>query len=176
MRVKPGEIHALLGENGAGKSTLVKIIYGSLQPDAGEIRWHGKPVKIANPGRRAQARHRHGVPALLAVRGADRRGEHRACHAGRLRSRRRCRRRSPGSPTNTACRCNPGATVADLSVGERQRIEIVRCLLQEPRLLIMDEPTAVLTPQGGRPAVSDAQAPGERRLRGALHFPSPRRR
>ena len=64
----------------------------------------------------------------------------------------------------------PAATVADLSVGERQRIEIVRCLLQEPRLLIMDEPTAVLTPQEADQLFRHAAAPGARRLRGALHL------
>ena len=78
LKVKPGEIHALLGENGAGKSTLVKMIYGILAPDSGEMLWDGQPVKIAEPPRRAQARHRHGVPAFLAVRGADGAGEHRA--------------------------------------------------------------------------------------------------
>ncbi len=67
----PNEIHALLGENGAGKSTLVKIIYGALQPTAGEIRWKGKPVTIRQPRGRPPPRHRHGVPALLAVRRAD---------------------------------------------------------------------------------------------------------
>ncbi len=76
--VRPGEIHALLGENGAGKSTLVKMIYGILQPDSGEILWDGAPVRDRQPARRAQARHRHGVPAFLAVRGADGAGEHRA--------------------------------------------------------------------------------------------------
>ncbi len=145
--LRPGEIHALLGENGAGKSTLVKIIYGALQPTSGELRWKGRTVIIANPGGGAQARHRHGVPALLAVRGADRRRKYLPCHAGRLRSRRAVRRRSPPVSREYGLPLEPSATVGDLSVGERQRIEIVRCLLQEPKLLIMDEPTAVLTPQ-----------------------------
>ena len=64
LRVAPGEIHAVLGENGAGKSTLMKIIYGAVRPDEGEIRWNGQPVKVREPAAGARARHQHGVPAL----------------------------------------------------------------------------------------------------------------
>ena len=146
LSLRPGVIHALLGENGAGKSTLVKIIYGALQPSAGELRWHGRPVSVASPA----AARRLGIGMVfqhfslfdalsvveniaLALPGAfDREG---------LASRIAGVSREYGLPLE------PDALVADLSVGERQRIEIVRCLLQEPRLLIMDEPTAVLTPQ-----------------------------
>ena len=78
LDIWPAEIHALLGENGAGKSTLVKMIYGLLQPSEGEFRWQGKPVVLAEPARSARARHRHGVPAFLAVRATDRRRERRA--------------------------------------------------------------------------------------------------
>lgn len=146
VAVRPGEIHALLGENGAGKSTLVKMIYGALQPTSGEFRWHGKPVRIANP---AAARalgigmvfqHFSLFEALtvaeniaLAMPGPF--------DLAKLAARIESVSRDYGLPLKAS------AVVADLSVGERQRIEIVRCLLQEPRLLIMDEPTAVLTPQ-----------------------------
>ncbi|WP_420565833.1 ABC transporter ATP-binding protein [Thalassobaculum sp.] len=146
LRLRPGEIHALLGENGAGKSTLVKMMYGALQPSEGELRWRGKPVRIANP---AAARalgigmvfqHFSLFEALtvteniaLALPGSSDMKE----LAARIAS----VSREYGLPLE------PGALVADLSVGQRQRIEIVRCLLQEPALLIMDEPTAVLTPQ-----------------------------
>ncbi len=78
LTVERNQIHALLGENGAGKSTLVKIIYGVVKPDEGEIIWEGQKVAIQNPGPCATARHRHGVSALLAVRGADGAGKHRS--------------------------------------------------------------------------------------------------
>jgi simple sugar transport system ATP-binding protein len=146
LRIEPGEIHALLGENGAGKSTLVKIIYGSLQPTSGEIRWMGRPVSISNPavarklGIGMVFQHFSLFEALtvaeniaLAMPG-DFDMQKLSQTIGRVS-------KTYGLPLN------PDATVGDLSVGERQRIEIVRCLLQQPKLLIMDEPTAVLTPQ-----------------------------
>ena len=146
LRVMGGEIHALLGENGAGKSTLVKMMVGLLRPDSGTIAWDGRPVGIDGPhaARRLGIGmvHQHfslfermtvlenvalgldGVPADAAL-------------AERIRS------------VGAAHRLplDPARPVWALSVGERQLIEIVRCLLQEPRLLIMDEPTSVLTPQ-----------------------------
>lgn len=146
LRVEPGEIHALLGENGAGKSTLVKIIYGSLQPSGGEIRWLGRPVSIPNPA----AARKLGIGMVF---------QHFSLFEA-LTVAENIALAMPGdfdmkALSKTIARVsneyglplNPGATVADLSVGERQRIEIVRCLLQQPKLLIMDEPTAVLTPQ-----------------------------
>ena len=146
LKVKPGEIHAFLGENGAGKSTLVKMIYGALQPTSGEFRWMGKPVAIANPAAARKLgigmvfQHFSLFEALtvaeniaLAMPGAF--------DMKKLSERITRVSRDYGLPLE------PFAVVADLSVGERQRIEIVRCLLQEPKLLIMDEPTAVLTPQ-----------------------------
>ena len=146
LKVKPGEIHAFLGENGAGKSTLVKMIYGALQPTSGEFRWMGKPVDIASPAAARKLgigmvfQHFSLFEALtvaeniaLAMPGAF--------DMKKLSERITRVSRDYGLPLE------PFAVVADLSVGERQRIEIVRCLLQEPKLLIMDEPTAVLTPQ-----------------------------
>jgi simple sugar transport system ATP-binding protein len=146
LTVKPGEIHAFLGENGAGKSTLVKMIYGALQPTSGEFRWMGKPVTIANPA----AARKLGVGMVFqhfSLFDALTVAENIALampgdfDLAALSDKIARVSREYGLPLE------PTAVVADLSVGERQRIEIIRCLLQEPKLLIMDEPTAVLTPQ-----------------------------
>ncbi|MBL4757887.1 MAG: ABC transporter ATP-binding protein [Rhizobiales bacterium] len=146
LSIMPGEIHALLGENGAGKSTLVKMMYGVLNPTSGQLFWEGEPVDIASP---AHARalgigmvfqHFSLFEALtvaenisLALPG-DRTVVDIAGEVAEVSA-------SYGLPLE------PDREVHTLSVGERQRIEIVRCLLQHPRLLVMDEPTSVLTPQ-----------------------------
>jgi ABC-type uncharacterized transport system ATPase subunit len=144
--VRPGQIHALLGENGAGKSTLVKAIYGLIQPSAGELRWQGKPVVLAGP---AQAR-ALGIGMVFqhfslfdnltvaenVALGLDGRASFKALSA-RLDQ----VGHAYGLPLD------PRREVWQLSVGERQRIEIVRALMQIPKFLILDEPTAVLTPQ-----------------------------
>ncbi len=144
--VKPGEIHALLGENGAGKSTLVKMIYGIMQPDAGEILWNGQPVTVPNP----KVARRLGIGMVfqhfslfeaMSVLENIALGMDTKIPARELEGRIREVMRQYG------LKLDPQRIVADLSVGERQRIEIVRALLLEPTLLIMDEPTSVLTPQ-----------------------------
>ncbi len=146
LTVAPNEIHALLGENGAGKSTLVKIIYGVMRPDEGEIVWQGEAVAIHSP---AQAR-RLGIgmvfqhfslfESLSVV-------ENVALGMNNAVDRLNLRDRIVEISTRYGLPLQPDQSVHDLSVGERQRIEIVRCLLQDPKLLIMDEPTSVLTPQ-----------------------------
>ncbi|MFD2646931.1 ABC transporter ATP-binding protein [Devosia albogilva] len=144
--VRPGEIHALLGENGAGKSTLVKMIYGIMQPDAGEIRWNGEVVTVPNP----KAARRLGIGMVfqhfslfeaLTVLENIALGMDSKIPARELEGRIRDVMQTYG------LLLDPHRTVATLSVGERQRIEIVRALLLNPKLLIMDEPTSVLTPQ-----------------------------
>ena len=146
LDVAPGEIHAVLGENGAGKSTLMKIIYGVVKPDAGTIRWEGEAVEIANPARARKLgigmvfQHFSLFETLTVA-------ENIALSLDASRG-------GPGlaqSITEVSARyglpLDPARHVHTMSVGERQRVEIVRCLLQHPRLLIMDEPTSVLTPQ-----------------------------
>ena len=144
--VRPGEIHALLGENGAGKSTLVKMIYGIMQPDAGEMRWDGRPVTVPNPkfarrlGIGMVFQHFSLFEALTVLEnialGMDAKIPARELE-GRIRE----------VMAQYGLKLDPHRIVSTLSVGERQRIEIVRALLLDPRLLIMDEPTSVLTPQ-----------------------------
>jgi simple sugar transport system ATP-binding protein len=145
FRVAPGEIHALLGENGAGKSTLVKTIYGLVRPDSGTMRVAGKPLAPGSP----QAARRAGVAMVFqhfslfeALSVAENIALGMEAPPPRALSARIAEVSAAyGLPLD------PGRLVGTLSVGERQRIEIVRCLLQNPRILIMDEPTSVLTPQ-----------------------------
>jgi general nucleoside transport system ATP-binding protein len=149
LSVRPGEIHAVLGENGAGKSTLMKIVYGVVKPDAGTILWEGRYRIIANPA----AARRMGIgmvfqhfslfETLTVAENISLALDHRvprdelAANIAEVSNR-------YGLPID------PGRLVHSMSVGERQRVEIVRCLLQQPKLLIMDEPTSVLTPQAVR--------------------------
>jgi general nucleoside transport system ATP-binding protein len=141
-----GQIHALLGENGAGKSTLVKAIYGLIQPSAGELRWQGRRIALEGP---AQARalgigmvfqhfslFENLTVAENVALGLDGSESFKAMSA-RLKEVARA----------YGLRLDPNREVWQLSVGERQRIEIVRALMQNPKFLILDEPTAVLTPQ-----------------------------
>ncbi len=146
LSISKGEIHALLGENGAGKSTLVKMLYGTLQPNAGSISWKGQEVSIANPN----AARNLGIGMVFqhfslfdALSAAENIALALSGDASVVDIAEKARTISQayGLPLD------PNSLVGDLSVGERQRIEIVRCLLQEPELIILDEPTSVLTPQ-----------------------------
>ena len=146
FHINPGEIHALLGENGAGKSTFVKMVYGLLQPDRGRFFWNGAPVVVRGPhqardiGIAMVFQHFSLFEALTVAENiqlAMPPGEAIASLASRIRE----ISRAYGIPV-----C-PETRVHNLSVGEQQRVEIIRCLLQDPKLLIMDEPTSVLTPQ-----------------------------
>jgi len=146
LAVAPGEIHAVLGENGAGKSTLMKIIYGVVRPDAGTIRWNGEPVVIASPARArslgiAMVFQHFSLFDTLTVAENISLAQDAERQPADLSARVREISRRYGLPLD------PGRPVHTLSVAERQRVEIIRSLLLQPSLLIMDEPTSVLTPQ-----------------------------
>jgi general nucleoside transport system ATP-binding protein len=146
LAIEPGEIHALLGENGAGKSTLVKILYGVIEPSAGEIRWEGRPVSIGSPvearnlGLGMVFQHFSLFDELTVA-------ENIAVALSGDWSLSTVRSKLGEISRTYGLALDADRAVWTLSAGERQRIEIVRCLLQNPRLLILDEPTSVLTPQ-----------------------------
>jgi len=146
LNIKDSSIHALLGENGAGKSTLVKIIYGSLMPDHGEMKWGSEkyspksPFEARENGIAMVFQHFSLFESLTVeeniILGLDGVGlnENFTEEISKYSK-------------QYGLDVNPQQVVGDLSVGARQRVEIIRCLLQNPKLLIMDEPTSVLTPQ-----------------------------
>jgi simple sugar transport system ATP-binding protein len=146
LRVAPGEIHAVLGENGAGKSTLMKIIYGAVQPDEGEVRWQGKVVHVGSP---AEARHL-GISMVyqhFSLFETLTAAENVWLGLDKTLSLAEITDRIGKVSKEYGLDVEPLRPVHSLSVGERQRVEIVRALLTNPKLLILDEPTSVLTPQ-----------------------------
>ncbi|MDO5625336.1 MAG: ABC transporter ATP-binding protein [Pseudomonadota bacterium] len=146
LTVQPGEIHAVLGENGAGKSTLMKIIYGATPPDAGEVRFDGQPAHIANPQQAralgiAMVFQHFNLFDTLSV------AENVWLGLDKSLSLAEVTRRINETAATYGLAIDPERPVHSLSVGEMQRVEIIRALLGNPRLLILDEPTSVLTPQ-----------------------------
>ncbi len=146
LLVDKGEIHALLGENGAGKSTLVKMLFGSLQPTAGRIIWKGEEVLIPNPNR-ARALGIGMVFQHFSLFEALSVAENIMLSLGETGSMAELSKRAGEVSQQYGLPLDPASIVGDLSVGERQRVEIIRCLLQDPDLIVLDEPTSVLTPQ-----------------------------
>jgi ABC-type uncharacterized transport system ATPase subunit len=146
LEVAPGEIHAVLGENGAGKSTLMKVIYGAVRPDAGEIRWNGGRVEVRNPhearalGIAMVYQHFSLFDTLTAAENVWLALDPTTTLAS-------VTERILAVASEYGLDVDPRRPVHSLSVGERQRVEIVRALLTKPQLLILDEPTSVLTPQ-----------------------------
>jgi simple sugar transport system ATP-binding protein len=147
--IHPGEIHALLGENGAGKTTLMRVLYGLLPPDRGEIRAGNRPVRIRRPedARRLGIGmvHQHFmlVERLTVADNVllgDRRG-------GMWQSPATRRQRVADLARRTGIDIDPGATVESLAVGQRQRVELLKAMRETVTTLILDEPTAVLTPR-----------------------------
>ena len=146
LDIDAGQIHALLGENGAGKSTLVKVIYGLLKPDFGQIIWNGEETDIISP---LEAR-RLGIGMVFqhfSLFDALTVSENISLGITQTLKRSDLDDRISEISKSYGFSINPNREIFSLSVGERQRVEIVRCLLQKPLLLIMDEPTSVLTPQ-----------------------------
>ena len=146
--VLPGQIHALLGENGAGKSTLMKIIYGVVKPDAGTFLWENQSIHVTGPSHARSLgigmvfQHFSLFETLTVAENISlslpkEQSKDMAALSQRIRE----------VSTHYGMTLDPERYVHTLSVGEQQRVEIVRCLLQDIKLLILDEPTSVLTPQ-----------------------------
>lgn len=146
LKVKAGEIHAVLGENGAGKSTLMKIIYGAVRPDEGEIFWNGQPVVVRNP-QEARALGISMVFQHFSLFDTLTVAENVWLGLDKHLALAQVAARITEVTSAYGLDVDPCQPVHTLSVGERQRVEIVRALLSNPRLLILDEPTSVLTPQ-----------------------------
>lgn len=148
LSVLPGEVHALLGENGAGKTTLMRILYGLTAPDAGEIRIDGEPVRISSPA--DAMRHRIGMVtqhfSLVGPMTVTENVMLAGVGYGRL-DRAAARRSVVAAAERIGVTVDPDARVNRLSVGEQQRVEILKALTRDCRVLILDEPTAVLVPQ-----------------------------
>jgi general nucleoside transport system ATP-binding protein len=155
--IQPGEIRALLGENGAGKTTLMNVLYGLMQPDEGEILLDDEPVAIHSPRDAIRAKvgmvHQHFmlVPVFTVAENVTlgsepvRKGPLGLPSLGLL-DRRTARRDVLALSERFGLRVDPDALVEDLPVGVQQRVEIIKALLRDARVLVLDEPTAVLTP------------------------------
>lgn len=148
MSLNPGEIHALLGENGAGKSTLVKSIYGVVAPDTGSILWEGNEVSIRSPSTARDLgigmvfQHFSLFETLTVSQNIE------LCLSKlQLANIPDLAERISTLSSQYGLNIDPHRYVHSLSIGERQRVEIMRCLVQSVKLLILDEPTSVLTPQ-----------------------------
>ncbi|HQX61183.1 MAG TPA: ATP-binding cassette domain-containing protein, partial [Burkholderiaceae bacterium] len=146
LTVMPGETHAVLGENGAGKSTLMKIIYGSVKPDTGSVRFDGRAVHIRNPQEARQI----GISMVFqhfSLFDTITVAENVWLGLDKSLSLQSVTRSIIAKATEYGLDIDPARPVHTLSVGEMQRVEIIRALLTNPKLLILDEPTSVLTPQ-----------------------------
>ena len=146
LTVLPGETHAVLGENGAGKSTLMKIIYGSVKPDAGSVSFNGKLVHIRNP-QEARALGISMVFQHFSLFSTITVAENVWLGLDKSLTLAEVTQSISAKATEYGLDIDPARPVHTLSVGEMQRVEIIRALLTNPQLLILDEPTSVLTPQ-----------------------------
>ncbi|MDO9001970.1 MAG: ATP-binding cassette domain-containing protein, partial [Aquabacterium sp.] len=146
LHVLPGEIHAVLGENGAGKSTLMKIIFGAVKPDAGEIYFNDALVQVRSP-QEARALGISMVFQHFSLFDTLTAAENVWLGLDKKWTLPEVIERIQAVSSDYGLEVDPWRPVHTLSVGERQRVEIVRALLTNPQLLILDEPTSVLTPQ-----------------------------
>ncbi len=146
LTVQPGETHAVLGENGAGKSTLMKIIYGSVKPDEGTVSFNGQQVHIRNP-QEARALGISMVFQHFSLFDTLTVAENVWLGLDKSLKLADVTQRIVAKASEYGLDIDPSRPVHTLSVGEMQRVEIIRALLTDPRLLILDEPTSVLTPQ-----------------------------
>jgi ABC-type uncharacterized transport system ATPase subunit len=146
LTVQPGETHAVLGENGAGKSTLMKIIYGSVKPDEGSVMWNGQPVHIRNP-QEARALGISMVFQHFSLFDTLTVAENVWLGLAKTLTLNQVTHSITAKAAEYGLDIDPARPVHTLSVGEMQRVEIIRALLTNPKLLILDEPTSVLTPQ-----------------------------
>ena len=151
LDVRRGEVHALLGENGAGKSTLMNILYGLSSPDAGEIRLNGKPVTFGSASDAIEAGigmvHQHFmlIPVMTVAENVVLGTE--PVKDGVLLDEAAAEKRVADMAKTFNFAVNPAALVQDIGVGQQQRVEIMKALYRNADILILDEPTAVLTPQ-----------------------------
>src|SRR3979490_2169794 len=151
LDLRPGEVHALLGENGAGKSTLMNILYGLYKPDEGEIRLQGKPSVFTSAKDAIRAgigmvpQHFMLIPVMTVAENIVLGNE--PVRDGILLDERGAEQRVRELAKQYGLAVDPTALIADITVGQQQRVEILKALYRGAEILILDEPTAVLTPQ-----------------------------
>ena len=146
LTVQPGETHAVLGENGAGKSTLMKVIYGAVKPDEGSVLFNGQPVHIRNP-QEARALGISMVFQHFSLFDTLTVAENVWLGLDKSLTLNQVTHSITAKAQEYGLDVDPSRPVHTLSVGEMQRVEIIRALLTNPKVLILDEPTSVLTPQ-----------------------------
>ena len=162
LKVEQGEIHSLLGENGAGKTTLMKILFGLYKADKGRILINGSPAAIRSPNDAID----YGISMVhqhFVLVGNPRKGI--------LLDRGKARQKVDALIRRYHFDLNPESRIENLSVGEKQRVEILKALYNESSIILLDEPTAVLTPPGGAGALCHAQAAKEGRQDHHHYYP-----